>query len=80
MKKLIHIAIAIPFLLFTSCTKEDFSPNTDVQNITFNNSLQSSLEFLSTDADLSLFNDAILKTKMDVEINSDGPYTIRPEE
>ena len=76
MRKLTLIALAIPFVLLTSCNKENFTPTTDIQNITFNNSLQSSLDFLSTEKDLSLFYDAILQSKMDIEINSDGPYTI----
>jgi len=76
MKKLILIALVFPFLLLNSCNKEEFSPTTNVQNITFNGSLQSSLDFLSTEEDLSLFHEAILKSKMDVQINSEGPYTI----
>ena len=76
MRKLILIAFAIPILLLNSCSKEPLTSSSNNQNITFNNSLQSSLDFLSTEEDLGLFYDAILQTKMDVEINSDGPYTI----
>jgi len=76
MRKLILIALAIPMILLSSCNKEELSPTNNIQNITFNTSHQSSLEFLAAEKNLSHFYDAIIQSKMDIEIDGEGPYTI----
>lgn len=76
MRKLILIALAIPMILLSSCNKETITPSSNFQNITGNTSLQSSLEFLAAEKNLSHFYDAIIQTKMDIELDGDGPYTI----
>ena len=75
MKNLKLIALAIPLLLFVSCQKEEFIP-TSSQNFSLNYSLQTTLDFLAAENDFSLFHDAIIQSKMDIEIDGNGPYTV----
>ena len=70
-----NFAIAISLLLFISCQKEERIP-APTQHFSINNSLQTTLDFLATENDFSLFHDAIIQSKMDVEINGNGPYTV----
>ena len=75
MKNITAIALAIPFFLFFSCQKENFIP-TPTQTFSLNYSLQTTLDYLSTEEDYRLFHDAILQSKIDIEIDGNGPYTI----
>lgn len=43
---------------------------------TTSNSLKTTLEYLATEADLSMFNEAVIKTGISAQINGDGPYTL----